>query len=257
MAMNSRATTRFGVLVPFTNTNLESDFIAACPPGVSLHFARLGGYDRDEIPDENQMAGLGASPVEEPLQLVAGVRPHAVFYGCTSATLSHGTAFDQALAEKIRQASGSVTITAAGAVQHAISRLGVSRLGFASPYVAQLNDRAIAFLESGGVNIVSRVDHPEVLDNYGQAALAPQEVFDMGVRANSDDAEAVLLSCTDMRAMEVISELESAINKPVVTSNQAMLFNACEALGLAPPDYPLGRLFQAITGQKTRERRHG
>jgi hypothetical protein len=29
------------------------------PPGLSLHIARMGGYDEDEVPDETQMQGLG------------------------------------------------------------------------------------------------------------------------------------------------------------------------------------------------------
>ena len=50
----SRGRARFGVLVPFTNTNLEPDAMLLRPDGVSLHFARLGGYDQDEIPDADQ-----------------------------------------------------------------------------------------------------------------------------------------------------------------------------------------------------------
>ncbi len=44
------------------------------PDGVSLHFARMGGYDQDEIPDANQMHGLGAADLAEPLFLLQGVR---------------------------------------------------------------------------------------------------------------------------------------------------------------------------------------
>ncbi len=68
----SRGRARIGVLVPFTNTNLEPDFALMCPDGVSLHFARLGGYDEEEIPGAEQMQGLGAADLDEPLRLLAG-----------------------------------------------------------------------------------------------------------------------------------------------------------------------------------------
>jgi hypothetical protein len=58
----SRGRARIGVLVPFTNTNLEPDLALMAPPGLSLHIARMGGYDEDEIPDETQMQGLGRWP---------------------------------------------------------------------------------------------------------------------------------------------------------------------------------------------------
>ena len=64
---NSRGRARFGILVPFTNKNLEPDMALLQPEGVSMHFARMGGYDADEIPDEAQMQGLGAADLEEPL----------------------------------------------------------------------------------------------------------------------------------------------------------------------------------------------
>ena len=78
MTAESRGRARLGVLVPFTNTNLEADLVMLRPPGVSLHVARLGGYDRDAVPDEQQMAGLGAAPLDAPLRLIAGVRPDVV-----------------------------------------------------------------------------------------------------------------------------------------------------------------------------------
>ena len=46
---------------PFTNTNLEPDMALLRPDGVSTTFRPLwGGYDQDEIPDAEQMHGLGA-----------------------------------------------------------------------------------------------------------------------------------------------------------------------------------------------------
>jgi maleate cis-trans isomerase len=82
-AMNtmSRGTARIGVPVLFTNTNFEADMALLRPAGISFHNARLGGYERDEIPDEAQIAGLGASDLEEPLALLVGVRPDVVLYG--------------------------------------------------------------------------------------------------------------------------------------------------------------------------------
>ena len=64
MTIASRGRARIGVLVPFTNINLEADFAMLRPPGVSFHFARLGGYDADAIPDDGQMAALGTASLD-------------------------------------------------------------------------------------------------------------------------------------------------------------------------------------------------
>ena len=228
--MTKRGRARIGALVPFTNTNLEPDLAMLAPPGVSIHVARLGGYDADAIPDAGQMAGLGAADLDEPLRLLSGARPDAVLYGCTSATLAHGPEFDRALAEKVRATSGAHCITAAGALVAELRRLGVVRIGFASPYVRTLNDIAIAFLAESGFETVSRADWPEDLGNDGQGALTPEEVHAHGLVADSLRAQALVLSCTDMRAAECADRLEAATGKPVITSNKAMMACALRVL---------------------------
>ena len=84
---------RIGVLVPFTNTNLEPDLMRMLPPDCALHCHRTGGYDADKIPDSNQMSALGNYDIDHDLAMIAGARPDVVLYGCTSATLTQGADF--------------------------------------------------------------------------------------------------------------------------------------------------------------------
>jgi len=246
MTMTPRGRARIGLFVPFTNTNLEPDMALMCPPGMSLHVARLGGYEEDAIPDEDQMAGLGAADMDGPLALLGGAKPDVMVYGCTSATLAHGPAFDRALAERIRRQSGAHTVTAAGALVHALRVLGLRRIGFASPYVVSLNDRAISFLGDEAVQTVARADIDQVLSNDGQGALTPEAVLELGLRADNPEVDAIVLSCTDMRAVEIIGRLEAATGKPVVTSNQAMMFQCLELLGISDAPQGFGQLFDRL-----------
>jgi len=56
------------------------------------------------------MADLGASDLDGPLVLLRGVKPDVVIYGCTSATQTHGSAFDRALPEQINTDCGHTGI---------------------------------------------------------------------------------------------------------------------------------------------------
>ena len=123
-------------------------------------------------------------------------------------------------------------VTAAGALVEALTDLGVGKLGFCSPYTEQLNAEAAAFLTRSGFEIVSVAYVGKDLGNYGQGALSPDEVMELALKADHPDAEALVLSCTDMRAVEVIESLESVTGKPVVTSNQALVYGAAKRLGL-------------------------
>jgi maleate cis-trans isomerase len=255
MRHDPRGGAKIGVLVPYTNVNLEPDMVLMCPPGCTMHFERLGGYDVDEIPGSSQMAGLGASDITESLRLIAGVRPKAVLYGCTSATLTHGIAFDRELAARIKASIGAITLTAASALVAAIKALGVTKVGFSSPYVGEINDQAVAFLAGEGIATVARADIGRALGNYGQGELKPDDVFDLALRAAHPDAEAIVLSCTDMRSVEAIERIEAATGRPVVTSNQAMVFALCRVLDLPRPEAAPGRLFELLGSKRIAEAR--
>jgi maleate cis-trans isomerase len=243
-SMNSRAKARIGIVVPFSNTNLESDMILLQPANASLHFARAAGYDLDATPDSGQMRKFALASLGETISSLAAARPHVILYGCTSATIAHGRDFDTEFAEAIRRQSGVPAVTAAGALIEALGALGVKRVAFSSPYVESLNAEAAAFLDAYGFHVVSRAYVGDDLGNYGQGALTPEDVFDLGVRADHTHGEALVLSCTDMRAVEAIEALEHRLRKPVVTSNQALMFCAVKRLNLKFSRLPrAGRLF--------------
>ncbi len=242
----TRTTAKIGVLVPFTNTNLEPDMHLLRPPGTTVHFQRLGGYDVEEIPGSDQMAGLGASDISHDLRMIAGVRPDVVLYGCTSATLTHGPAFDADLARQIRSACKAISLTAAGSLITAIKTLEATKVGFASPYLGEVNAQAVDFLSANGIETVHCANIGRALGNYGQGELTPDEVYDLACRADHPNAQAIVLSCTDMRAVEVIDRVEARLGKPVVTSNQAMVFCLMKALRLPHHDKLPGQLFDAL-----------
>ncbi len=240
----TRARVRLGLLVPFTNTNFEPDMALMMPADITLHAARMGGYDEDEIPDADQMAGLGASDLDEPLRLLMGTKPDAILYGCTSATLTHGPAFDQDLAARIKTASGAETVTAASALVAALRALNITKIGFASPYVKDINDLAITFLDQSGITTIARSEMTTPLSNEDQGAMTPDDVYAHALMADHSDAQAIVLSCTDMRSVETLDRLETTLGKPVISSNQAMAFDTLRRLNFPNPIHGFGRLLE-------------
>ena len=109
-----------------------------------------------------------------------------------------------------------------------------------------MNRLAIEFLASENIKTVSQFEIEAELDNYGQGELKPEEVFELAIKADQPDVEAIVLSCTDMRSVEAIADIEQATGKPVVTSNQAMIFELCQKLKLPKPNYAAGCLFDKL-----------
>lgn len=241
---HTRASTRIGVLVPYTNTNLEPDLQLMCPQDTSFHVTRIGGYVENNIPNVAEMARMGDMDIDTALGLIAGCRPQAILYGCTSATLAHGRTFDIALAQRITAATGALTITAAGAIVSALKALGVTKVGLATPYVGEINERTIQFLADEGIETLACGEVRRKLSSHEQGMLTPHEIENLAKRADHIGAQAIVLACTDLRAVEAITRIEAAVNKPVVTSNQAMLFAVTTQLGLGQSLEMPGQLFR-------------
>jgi maleate cis-trans isomerase len=62
----------------------------------------------------------------------------------------------------------------------------------------------------------------------------------MGVKADHPEAEVLVISCTDYRAVEAIPALEQALQKPVVTSNSALMYVCLKRLGVGMDEIKAG-----------------
>ena len=221
-----------GIIVPASNTNLEPDCAVLLPSRVTAHFTRLGGYDVEAIPDSAAMRDLAMASVDDPLDLLTAARVNVVGYACASATLSCGWVFDARLRADMEARAGVPVVTAAGAMVEAISALGASRIGFTSPYVGELNRKAAAFFGDAGIQVVKRADFGTALTSVEQGRLTPGDAFELGLAADHADADAIVIGCTDFRAVEAIGALERELGKPVVTSNQSLIFACLARIGV-------------------------
>ncbi|MCP4236649.1 MAG: hypothetical protein GY770_24210, partial [Aestuariibacter sp.] len=108
----------------------------------------------------------------------------------------------------------------------------VKNVGFASPYVGEINRKATLFLKTAGFRVVNSASIKGNLNSYEQGELSPEEIFELALRADHKDAEAIVLACTDLRAIEVVPQIEAELGKIVISTNQAMLFVASAMLNL-------------------------
>jgi maleate isomerase len=217
---------RIGMIVPSSNTNAEPDCLMLAPQGVTIHTTRSGGYDVESIPDSDEMRRFARQSLDQQLQLLVDGRVELIAYACTSATLADGPDFDQSFCNEIITKCGLPAVTTAGALVEAIQDIGATKVAFTSPYVSQLASEAVDFIEQCGVGVVNQVGFERELSSLEQNALTPQDAYRMGLKADHPEAEVLVISCTDYRAVEAIPALEQALQKPVVTSNSALMY-AC------------------------------
>lgn len=244
-------THRIGLIVPSSNTNIEPDFQLLCPAGVTVHSVRSGGYDVTAIPDSDEMRKFARQSIDQNVRDLVDGRVDVIAYGCTSATLADGPEFDAAFCKNMTDLSGKPAVTTAGALIEAIQAIGVNRVAFTSPYVKHLSGDAVDYLSKSDVEVVNELAFEQELTSLEQNTLTPQDAFDMAVKADHKDAEAIVISCTDYRALEAIVDIEAEIGKPVITSNQALIYACLQRLRVDVDCAGKGgRLFQDLVRRR-------
>jgi len=238
--------TRIGVMVPSTNTTFEADFQLVAPRDVTIHGQRMWLTN-----DAEGQAGMDRmnGEIETGARYLATANVDVVAYGCTTGSFYRGPGYDRELIETIARAAGVPAVAAAPAVVAALRYFGARRLSVATPYPDWNNQRLRAYLEASGFEVLNVEGEPGAAKsgNQGINDRDPEEVVAFAARACRAEADALLCSCTAWRSVEAVAELERRTGKPVVSSNQASIWAAFRALGLAPEIRGFGRLLESLT----------
>ena len=160
--------------------------------------------------------------------LIPDGRLDAVAYACTSGSVVIGYDTIMSHIHSVRPDAACITpITASLA---ALDSFGVERLAVLTPYVDEVNAAIADHLQSAGKQI-GAFSSFRIEDNEEMAALTSEAIFRAATKANTADVDGLFISCTAIRAVEVVDRIEQTLGKPVVTANQAMFWQALRAAG--------------------------
>jgi maleate isomerase len=233
---NARARIGF-ILIPNEQT-VEHEIMRHVPAGVGAYFSRA------EMPREISSESL--SQVRHSLAGAAGrLLPDdgldVVSFACTSGTVAVGE--QVACAEMAKGAPGARTTTLAGAVRRGLAAVGVRRIVLGSPYLPELNDNVARFLQAAGFDVLETHGLGLSYDTE-MCRVAPDYLYEFAHAIDRPDAEAVLISCGALRTLEVVEAIERSLGKPVVCSNQAMLWECLRLAGVNDRLDGMGRLLR-------------
>jgi maleate isomerase len=215
-----------GVIVPH-DMRLDRELWRWAPSDVALFFTRTPHTPLAVTVEMVARISRGDHVAQCTKDLVA-TESEVYAYACTSGSFLRGPSGERDLVAAMQAAGAPHALTTSGAFLRAIECLGVSRVSVALPYLEDLSVRLEAFLTASGVEVVSSAHLGLVSDI---ASVPYETTVDLVRRADHPDAQAVLVSCTNLSTYDVIAGLEEELGKPVVTANQATMWAALKVIG--------------------------
>ncbi len=159
-------------------------------------------------------------------------------YGCTAASVVLGN--DRVAEHMGRAKPGVPCVTPSSAAFDAFDALGVRKVSVLTPYTQDVTDSLAAYFSQRSATVVNAACFG-LTDDREMARISKESIVEGGVAACAKDADALFISCTAVRATGSVEELEDRLNKPVVTSNQAMVWRCMRHLEITS-DVPHGGL---------------
>ena len=228
-----------GLVVLATDQTIEHELRRLLDlPGVGLYESRI--LNDAQITPETLRA-MEARLVAATELILPGLPLDVVAFGCTSASMVIGE--ERVFARLCEVRPGIACTTPITAALAAFEALGVRRLALLTPYREDVNRFMQGYIEARGfaVPVIGSFDEE---DDRRAARIDAASIRDAAIElGRSAEVEAVFVSCTSLRLIDAVAEIEAALGKPVTSSNHALAWHCLRLAGIRDPRPELGALF--------------
>ena len=233
---------RIGLIVLASDHTIEHEYhqVLAGLQGVTVYGSRV--RNDPSITPETLAAMESRIPAACDL-ILPGMPLDVVAYGCTSASMVIGE--DKVFA-RIREARPDVACTTpVTAARAAFQALGMKRFALLTPYVEEINLWMRDFFQSQGFQVPVMGSFNQGDDNDA-ARISLESIREAALTLGRDSAiDGVFVSCTSLRLVAAVEELEQALGKPISSSNHAMIWHSLRLAGVKEPLEGFGRLMRS------------
>lgn len=229
---------KFAVLVPSTNTAVETEYHRMCPEGVVLATRACVIPPFSVKTDDdfvNMVKAIGAA-TEQGLRDALTCQPDHVIFGYSAETFWDGKERSDREFKKyndIARAVGGCNITfGAQAILDALACYPhVRRLGVISPYLPVGDKQVVKFLGDIGYEVVKIQGHK----SNSPVTIAHESLAktrELVRQVDGEGVDAILQAGTNLYFVELAHQLEQELGKPVLAINALTFWHALRNNGI-------------------------
>ena len=229
---------RIGLIALATDFIIEKDFIKIIKDkDIDFFVNRIECYN--PLSKEN-LIKMSEKVTDVTKNILPDENIDCVVYGCTSGTIAVG---HDTIERKVKEAKPKAKITTPStAAIKALKKLKIKKIAIFTPYSKKLNDEVIDYFSSQGFDIVANT-YLDIAADYDIGKVDQNFLFKTLSQIEIKNADALFISCTALPVLNISERLEKRLGKPVITSNQSLIWDTLESIGMNKDIQGFGKLF--------------
>ena len=150
-----------------------------------------------------------------------------VVYGCTSGTIAAGY---QSIYEKVNLAKPNTKVTTPiTSAINALKTLKINKVSIFTPYTDEINQSVINYFKNEKIEI-SELSYFDIASDLDIGKVDPQHLFDVLVKQDLSNSDALFVSCTALPVLSIINDIEKKLGKVILSSNQTLIWDTLKQI---------------------------
>ena len=224
---------RIGIVVPSTNTSVQPESEMLRPRGVTNHIARISIKERPLTSEQAFLEHVQAmrDGMRGAIDQVMTCQPdHVIMAVALEAFWGGVQQADELQRELSERAKVGVSMGSTATVA-ALRRLGAKRIAVLTPHQPRGDDQVRHYFEDAGFE-VKRLVGLKCASPVLIAHTTARQMIDALKALDGDDIDALVQVGTNLAAIEVCTQAERWVGKPVLAINAVTYWDALRRCGV-------------------------
>ena len=230
---------KVGLIALSTDQTIEKDFKNICSNlPVDIFINRI--HNKNPLTKENLLK-MGEDLASVTKKILPDEKLNTIAYGCTSGTIAIG---EDNVKEKILSAKpGSYVTTPVTSAIKAFKLMNIKKIALFTPYPDAVNKTILDYFTKKNIEVLSFASLNLNLDSEF-ANVDPNYILEIASKLETKNVDALFISCTALPVLNIIDRLEQKIQKPVLSSNQTLIWDTIRSVGYKSPIKGYGKLLE-------------
>ena len=229
---------RIGVITLASDFRIEKDFNNIIHgKDIDLYCNRIHCYN----PLTNETLKKMADDIPKVTEdILPDQKLDCIAYGCTSGTIAAGYSL---IVEKVNLAKPNTKVTTPiTSAINALKAFKIKKISIFTPYTDEINQSVINYFKKENIEI-SELSYFDIASDLDIGKVDPDHLFDVLVKKDLSNSDALFVSCTALPVLSIIKDLEKKIGKIVLSSNQTLIWDTLKKVNFKNEVVGYGELF--------------